>query len=154
MGRIPEGGNWSPERSDLIARDQAILPDPPIPDADRWATAAGPAYFPFVRTLEGVSLFDFDDFDPDTYGICYPMSNWTEFVPFRDVWGAAIWIEIDREAVRDAPIPPAELVQRWKDTNSYRHRLMPHLEAAHLGPIPSSSWSCALSVSACGVVVL
>ena len=141
------GGLWhttSPERFDSIARDQAILPEPPIPDADRWGTAAGPAGFPYVRTLGGVSLFDFADFNPDTYGVCYPMSNWTAFVPFRDEWGAAIWIEIDREAVRAALIPPAKLVQRWKDTDSYRHRLMPHLEAAHLGPIPSGSWSCAL----------
>ncbi len=111
-------------------------------------------YFPYVRTLEGVSLFDFTDFDPETYSASYPMGSWTEFVPFRDACGAAIWIEIDRAAVRAALIPPAKLVQRWKDTNSHRHRLMPHIEAAHLGPIPSGCWSRILSVSPCGLVLV
>lgn len=137
------GGLWhttSPERFDLISRDRRILVDPDIPDADRWATARGPEYFPYVRTLAGVSLFDFCDFDRARYSHAYPMSSWAEFVPFRDLWGASIWIEIDRAAVRHALIPPAELVQRWKDTDSYRHRIMPHLEAAHLGPIASDSW--------------
>ena len=151
------GGLWhttSPERFESIARDQEILPDPPIPDAERWGTAGGPDYFPYVRTLGGVSLFDFADFDPDSYSSSYPMSSWTEFVPCRGDWGAAIWIEIDRAAVLAALVPPAELVQRWKDTNSYRHRVMPYIEAAHLGPIPSGSWSRTLSVSPCGVVLV
>ena len=92
------GGLWhttSPQRFDSIARNQEILPDPSIPDAERWGTGMGPDYFPYVRTLGGVSLFDFSDFDPEIYSASYPMSSWTEFVPFRDTWGAAIWIEID-----------------------------------------------------------
>ena len=151
------GGLWhttSPQRFDSITRDREIRPDPPIPDAKRWGTSRGPEFFPYVRTLGGVSLFDFADFDPDTYSSSYPMSSWTEFVPFRDDWGTAIWIEIDRAAVRAALIPPAALLQRWKDTDSYRHRLMPCIEAAHLGPIPSNSWSRTLSVSPCGLVHL
>ncbi len=151
------GGLWhttSPQRFDSIVRDQELLPNPPIPDAERWGTRMGPDYFPYVRTLGGVSLFDFTDFDPETYSASYPMSNWTEFVPFRDSWGAAIWIEIDRAAVRADLIPPAELVQRWKDTNCHSHRLMPQIEAAHLGPIPSDCWSGILSVSPCGLVLV
>lgn len=151
---ILHAGLWhttSPQRFDCIARDQEILPNPPIPDAERWGTGMGPDYFPYVRTMEGVSLFDFTDFDPETYSASYPMSSWTEFVPFRKAWGAAIWIEIDRVAVRDALIPPVELVQRWKDTNSHRHRVMPYIEAAHLGPIPSGCWSRILSVGPCSL---
>ena len=149
------GGLWhttSPQRFEAIARDQEILPDPPIPDAERWGTGMGPDYYPYVRTLGGVSLFDFVDFDPETYSASYPMSNWTEFVPFREDWGVAIWIEIDRAGVRDALISPAGLVQRWKDTNSHRHRVMPHIEAAHLGPIPTRCWSRIISVGPYGLV--
>ena len=148
------GGLWhttSPERFDSISRDEEILPDPPTPDADRWGASRGPDYFPYVRTLGGISLFDFSDFDPSGYSDSYPMSTWTEFVPFRETWGASIWIGINRATVRGALIAPAKLVQRWKDTDSYRHRVMPYIEAAHLGPIPSEAWSRTLLVGACGL---
>ena len=151
---VLHGGLWhttSPERFDLISCDRQILPDPDIPDTERWGTSRGREYFPYVRTLEGVSLFDFCDFDRARYSDAYPMSTWTEFVPFRALWGASIWIEIERAAVRDALISPADLVQRWKDTNSHRHRIMPHLEAAHLGPICSDAWIRALLVNERGL---
>src|SRR5882672_4084889 len=59
------GGLWHttyPERFDGILKTGAILPEPVIPDADRWATSRGREHYPYVRMLGGVSLFDFNQF--------------------------------------------------------------------------------------------
>src|ERR1035438_4494083 len=63
-----QGGLWHttrPERFDRILSTGAILPEPDILDSERWANA-GPEHYPYVRTLGGVSLFDFDGFNPRT----------------------------------------------------------------------------------------
>ena len=66
-----------------------------LPDSERWSTKAGPEWYPYVRTLGGVSLFDLREFEPDSYRERCPLSTWTEFVPYREDWKASIWIEID-----------------------------------------------------------
>ena len=134
----------SPERFDSILADGGILPEPDIPGADRWKTAKGAEYYPYVRTLKGVSLFDFADFDPEVYSGRYPLSSWSEFVPYRSVWGSAVWIEIDRGAVKDCLISGSELVKRWKIEEAYHHTIMPVIEVAHIGTISTSSFSRAL----------
>jgi hypothetical protein len=46
-----------------ILRSAAILPDPEIPDSERWSTSLGSKWYPYVRTLGGISLFDFRRFN-------------------------------------------------------------------------------------------
>ena len=136
------GGLWHttvPERFNQIQQSGEILPEPPIADDLRWKTLNGPENYSFVRTLGGVSLFDFLHFDPATYSEKCPLSNWDHFVPFQNKYGEAIWIEIDREKVLDKLILPVQLVKKWKDESAYKHTLMPCIEAAHIGPLPMTS---------------
>ncbi|MBW4091911.1 MAG: hypothetical protein HIU82_12515 [Proteobacteria bacterium] len=83
-----------------------------------------------------MSLFDFDQFDPDRYFEHHPISNWDYFVPYRTDWGSAIWIEIDRAQVAPCLITPTDLLAKQKSENGRRHKLMPHIEGAHVGPLP------------------
>ena len=134
------GGLWhttSPIRFKGIRLRKAILRDPPIPDDERWATGLGREGWPYVRTLGGVSLFDFDGFDPVAYSARCPLSSWRAFVPFRKDWGASVWIEIDRKKAAQELIGANELVARQKRENALRHRIMPYIEACYLGDIPS-----------------
>lgn len=126
----------SPARYEQIKAAGAILPEPPLPDSERWKTAGGPKHYPFVRSIGGVSLFDFTGFDPDVYGERYPLSTWQEFVPFRLTWGAAVWMEVDHEAAPGPIIRPKALVEKWNSENAHAHTLMPMIEAAHIGAIP------------------
>ena len=62
------GGLWHtthPDRFEKILARGAILPEPNIPDCERWCTGGGSEHYPYARSLGGVSLFDFDLFDPD-----------------------------------------------------------------------------------------
>src|SRR5258708_20259302 len=79
-----------PNRFKSILNSGAILPEPDIPDSERWKASKGNQSFPFVRTLGGVSLFDFDQFDPDSYSERYPISSWYEFVTYREPWITSI----------------------------------------------------------------
>jgi hypothetical protein len=115
-----------------------ISPNPKIPESERWKTSGGPNFYPYVRTLEGISLFDFDNFDPDGYEQKCPMSNWHYFVPYREDWGQAIWIQIDKDKIRKDLISAPELLAKWKREKAERHTIMPHIEAAHIGPIYKS----------------
>ena len=136
-----------PDRFVSILEDGAILPEPDIPESDRWKTSRGPEYYPYVRTLGGVSLFDFNDFDQESYDEKCPISTWREFVPFRSAWGSAVWIEIDREAVKNCLIPGDELLALWKKEEAHHHTIMPIIEAAHVGMVSTTSFSRAFLVS-------
>jgi hypothetical protein len=92
-----------------------------------------------VRTLCAVSLFDFRDFDPEHYSDAYPISTWREFVPYRSVWREAVWIEIDISQLGDAFISGPALLARWK-AEQVGNRIMPKIEAAHVGPLPRSAF--------------
>ncbi len=111
------------------------MPNPNIPDSERWSTGLGKDYFPFVRKLGGVSLFDFQNFDPDEYSQNFPSSSWTEFVPYRMIWGSAVWIEIDRDQVRDNLIDPESIMKKWHQDSVRRPRVMPYIEAGYFGKI-------------------
>jgi hypothetical protein len=134
------GGLWHtthPARLKQIFIDGGLLPEPNISDEERWKTKNGPKNYPFVRKIGGVSLFDFDQFDPTSYSENYPLSSWYEFVPHRKGWGGAIWIEIDRRGVSKQFVTASSIVEKWKSTHSYGNTIMPHLEAAHLGKLES-----------------
>ena len=104
----------SEERFEGIRSRNAIMSVPPIPDDERWGTAIGPDGWPYVRTLGGVSLFEFAGFDAETYSERYPISSWREFVPFRSLWGASVWIEIDREKATEKLVGANELIKQWR----------------------------------------
>ena len=143
-----------PDRLASILEDEGILSEPDIPESDRWKTSRGPEYYPYVRKLGGVSLFDFNNFDQKNYNRKYPLSTWREFVPFQSAWGSAIWIEIDRETVKDCLISGCELLIRWKQEEANHHTIMPYIEAAHFGMISTASFSRALSVSDSAIEVI
>ena len=80
------GGLWhttSECRFQGIMSRKAILSDLPVPEDKRWGTRCGPSGWPYVRTLGGVSLFDFAGFDPEDYKERCPVSNWRHFVPYK-----------------------------------------------------------------------
>jgi hypothetical protein len=134
------GGLWhttTPDRFQTIMKTGAILPEPDIPENQRLSTAQGPDGWHLTRKLGAVSLFDFANFDPAEYEKKCPISNWYYFVPFRKEIGAAIWIEIDRFKLTKSFISGTELLNIWKDGH-LRHRLMPYIEAAHIGPLSIS----------------
>ena len=144
------GGLWHtthPDRFAKILTSGAILPEPDIPNEERWKTSQGESLYPYVRTLGGVSLFDFHQFDSESYGEKYPSSSWCEFIPYRRVWGHSVWIEIDRQQVAAQLISGSDLVKKWKSENAYRHTIMPHIQIAHLGAIPRTAFRRAFLVS-------
>lgn len=143
------GGLWHTTHRDRYASilaDGSILPEPGLPDSDRWKASEGREFWTYVRILGGVSLFDMSQFDPETYSQEYPLCSWTEFIPFRNDWEHAVWIEIDRAAVANSVILASDLLSRWKKEEACRHTIMPGLEAAHLGPLPITAFKRAFSV--------
>ena len=66
---ILNGGLWhtNPDRFQKILERGALLPEPDLPNAERWFTGSGPKHYPYVRHLGGVSLFEFAGFDPKLY---------------------------------------------------------------------------------------
>ncbi len=136
-------GIWhttSVERFEGILAAGGILPEPPIPDKERWVTDAGPALYPFVRSIGGVSLFDFAGFDEVVYEEKYPHSMWRTFVPCFSEWDEAIWIELDRYALKNSFIDGKSVVERWKRQGELGRNIMPMIEAAHIGPVPISAF--------------
>ena len=144
------GGLWhttSECRFQGIMSRKAILSVPPVPEDKRWGANCGPSGWPYVRTLGGVSLFDFAGFDPEDYDTRFPACSWKEFVPYRHTWGASIWIEINRKKMADNLVETNELVARWHKEKAERHNLMPHIEACYTGDIPSGLFVRALEVA-------
>ena len=142
------GGVWhttSQDRFRRILECGAILPEPDIPDKERWGTAAGPELYPYVRHIGGVSLFDFRGFDAASYSEKYPSSSWGTFIPCLESWDSAVWIEIDHERLGQAFFSGSHLLKRWKAEGSSR-RIMPLIEAAHIGPLPAVTFKRSFSV--------
>lgn len=129
-----------------ILRVGNILPNPPIPEWERWKASLGPEFYPFVRKLGGVSLFDFEGFDPEIYSAEFPLSSWRQFVPYVKRWGEAVWIEIDRNKIADNFLSGDELLPKWNAGNDQRHTIMPRIEAAHIEPISVVAFCQALIV--------
>lgn len=136
------------ERFQQILIDKAILPEPPtIIDSERWKTNKGAELYPYVRVIGGVSLFDFRNFDENKYSEEYPFSSWRTFVPRVRKWDKVVWIGIDTEAVKNNLIFGHELVKRWKQQEAYKHTIMPIIEIAHIGAVPTTSFSTVLAYS-------
>ena len=112
-----------------------ILPEPDIPDMERWGTAMGVDRYPFVRSIGGVSLFDFRGFEESEYEKNYPVSSWLEFVPCRSKNDSAVWIEINLSQIEEHFIDGSTLLAEWKKSGQQYRKIMPQIEAAHIGPI-------------------
>lgn len=125
-----------PERFVSIMTE-GVKAEPALSDQERWKTSRGPEFYPFVRKIGGVSLFDFERFNPDEYDRSHPLSNWRTFVPHRDDWAGAVWIQIDREMIGDRFISTDDLVVRWDQGGHHRHTIMPRIECACVGDIPT-----------------
>ena len=140
------GGLWHmthPERFLGIMQSGAILPEPDIDNKVRWKASCGEEFYPYVRFIGGVSLFDFHQFDPESYADDFSLSNWQEFVPcLRTRWDGAVWIEIDRAQMQASEdfICGGCLRIRWNLERAYRHVFMPQIEAAHIGPLPTTAF--------------
>jgi hypothetical protein len=137
-----------PDHFQRILERGAIVSEPDISGSKRWKTAQGPAYYPYVRTIGGVSLFDFNGFDPDRYSEKYPLSNWREFVPFRKEWHCAVRIEINRARAAEHFISGVDLIRRWKEEAAYHHSIMPYIEAAYIGDLNRTTFARAFIVRA------
>lgn len=132
------GGLWHstrPDRVPAIFSSGEIMVEPDIGEKDRWGSRDNPT---FVRKIGGISLFDFDGFEPEQYAVSHPVSSWGYFVPHRDDWKGASWLKIDRAAISNSFVSPDEVVERWRMTGSYAHNVMPRIEAAHIGNMPVS----------------
>ena len=150
------GGLWhatSEDRFKLIVASGAIQPEPDLPDSERWGTANGLNGYPYTRMIGGVSLFDFENFNENKYEREFPASNWRNFTPYNGRWTRMVWIEINRTSVQSNLVSPKELLRKRKENEAYRHRLMPHIESAHLGRIPISNFLRILSTNKCSVSI-
>lgn len=94
---------------------------------------------PYVRFLAGISLFEFNNFDPVNYGQSFPMSDWQHFVFYKRSWGASVWIEIDRDQIVDHFLSAEELINKKREERVY-NKIMPYIEAACLAPIPVTAF--------------
>lgn len=153
----PAGHLWhttNPERFEGILATGAILPKPDISYMKNWKTLGGTDYCPYARKIGGVSLFDFDGFDPELYSANYRNSSWYTYVPYCEDWGVAVWIEIDREAIAAQFISCADLVASWKIDKAERHAIMPNLEAAHIGRIRKAFFKRAFIASRGGITAI
>jgi hypothetical protein len=137
------GGIWHTTSSDhfeMIVAQGFIKIRPDISEHERWKSSKGAEYYSFVRTIGGVSLFDFCGFDATQYSIDYPFSSWHEFVPICSKWNSSVWIEIDLHKIKINFVSGIELLQRWKDENAYQHAIMPKIEACCLQDVPVSAF--------------
>lgn len=104
-----------------------ILANPDIEAESRWGGTCESKY-PFVRTLGGISLFDFRL--PKTH------SNelLTRWVPCHTKIPATVWFEIDISKLKGFFLSAEETRIKWRDAGMDR-QFMPHLEASCLCPI-------------------
>ena len=118
----------------------AILVEPPVPDGERHRTPIGPSGYPYARSLGGVSLFDFADFDYEAYKRNGPVDHVAGFVPVYSAWHGAVWIEIDRSAVATSLLSARDLQARWEREQAYGHGVIGSVEGAHIGDIPRTAF--------------
>ncbi len=140
---ILRGSVWhttTPKRYESIIEKGSILPEPDLSDSERWGTAKGETHYPYVRSIGGVSLFDFRNFDEEQYSKRYPVSSWRAFVPCSHRSDEAIWIQINLQLVKENYISGEALLAEWKSSGELRRKIMPLIEAAHIGQISATAF--------------
>ncbi|MGJ8534964.1 MAG: hypothetical protein ACSHYC_22465 [Alphaproteobacteria bacterium] len=130
------GGVWhttSKNRFKSILVEGSILVEPDLPERERYGG------MPFVRSLGGVSLFDFpSEFDIAEYYRQIPFDSLGEFVPFKQNWGHSVWLKIDKEIIAENFRSGKEIRKLWRSLGSTK-RFMAEIEAACIGSIPVSA---------------
>lgn len=116
-----------------------LLPEP-ASLTGKWGEGQGPDCFPFVRTLGGVSIFDFHGFSPEEYSRQFPSSSWHTFVPGRQCWERTIWIKLSRDKMPGIFLSGLDLKALQEEKSAFRNNLMPRIECAHVGPVPISAF--------------
>lgn len=107
-----------------------IMVEPGLPEKERYGGD------PFVRSLGGVSLFDFPaGFDFEKYNAEIPTNSLGEFVPFKRSWGHSVWLRLDTDALALGIRSGKAIRALWKDLGSVK-RFIAEVEGAHLGDIP------------------
>ena len=138
-------GLWhctSLERFNKILQTGAIKCEPDIPDSDRFCSAKDSIY-PFVRSLGGVSLFDFREFSPQAYSKKYPCSSWWTFAPNCERFDTTIWIKVDAIKVSGNLVIGRDLLKCWKKLKQCRRSIMPIIECAYIGDLDISCFTSA-----------
>lgn len=107
----------------------------------------------FCRHQGGVSLFDFGPVSED---VPNQFTNWCGWLGHQQKARVAVWLEIDRVAVRENLLDAGEARARWNDlvdqrvADGGRHEpgvtFIPGVEACHSGPIPMTALSGVLLV--------
>lgn len=131
-------GYWhtTPEdRFNEILEKGDISPSPDLPNKTK-----DPEKFSYARSLGGVSLFDLRDFDPISYSTRCRSSSWRAFIPILQNCDSAIWIEILEELLPAPIVSGKGLYQKQNDENAHKHKIMPFIEAAYIGAIPSKAF--------------
>ena len=119
----------SVDRFKNIIKTGFILTDPPLKDSERHTSIDGPKSNPYVRQLGGISLFDFVCFDPVSYEKEFPCSTWYSFVPCYHRFDECVWIEINKDKVKENLILADDLRDMADREKNYGLR-MPKIEVA------------------------
>lgn len=128
------GSLWhttSISRFESIKSTGFIEVEPDLPEKERYG-------IPFVRSLGGVSLFDFREFDAQKYDVDFPANSISEFIPFKRIWGRSVWLKIDDAAIAKNLHSGKQIRTLWHDMDS-RKKFMAEVEGAHIGNIPVSA---------------
>lgn len=133
--RVPKelkGRVWhstSKENALKIDKHGYIVAEPDIDESKRWGGKSQSVH-PFVRSIGGISLFDFRLPNSHISEILY------SFIPCRAGWSQTVWFEINVLYLDDSFLSAEQVRLRWIKAGMNR-QYMPKLEAASLRPIPT-----------------
>jgi hypothetical protein len=132
------GAVWhttSISRFKRIVSSREIMAEPDIADTARHGTRRGPKLYPFVRSLGGISVFDFQNFDPAEHFKETGALNWPHFVFGHHTEEDSLWIEINTKKLNDSYLSAKEIRHMWHESNSNR-KFMTGIEGAVLKSVP------------------
>jgi len=112
-----------------ILESKYIKPNPDISESERSSDETA-----FVRTMGGVSIFDFRNINIDKYSEEYAPTVWGYFIPGRAIWDKTIWLELDELKMSENYLPPNDVMFKLNNLNTGQ-QIVPYLEGAHIGSI-------------------
>lgn len=129
-----------------ITKSGAILAEPSLTDNERHGTGGGSKLYPFVRSIGGVSVFDFREFNPIKHYETFKIINWPYFVFGHNHEEDSVWIEIDTDDLSDSFKSAQEIRKMWHKQNSNR-KFMTGIEGAILGSVSINAFKAVLIYS-------
>ncbi|ELA9814221.1 TPA: hypothetical protein ACGSUT_004207 [Vibrio parahaemolyticus] len=118
------------ENAMSIVRQGFIFAEPDIDQTKCWGGKSERVH-PFVRSIGGISLFDFRLPNSHVSEILY------SFIPCKSGCAQTVWFEIDVSRLSDSFLSADETRMRWRESGMSR-QYMPKLESTSLCPIPTS----------------